>query len=330
MKAILCERFGPPEDLVVAEVEEPEPGPGEIQIAVRAAGVGYVDGLMVQGLYQEKPPLPHVPGSEFAGVVAALGAGVEDWSVGDRVMGMASTGAFGEKLVQPAALCVATPDRLADTEAAGFLLNHATALHGLRDRGGLEAGETILVLGAAGGVGLATMAMAKALGGRIIAAASSPEKRELALAAGAEAAVDYSRDDWRRELQGLTAESGLQMVWDPVGGAAAEAAMRSLSWGGRHLVVGFASGTIPKVGLNIPLLKQCQIIGVDWGANRRQNHAYAMAIEREAAAWVAQGRLSPAAVTSRPLAEAAAVLRRQLDRGALGKVVLTITPSERA
>ncbi|HJP23568.1 MAG TPA: NADPH:quinone oxidoreductase family protein [Alphaproteobacteria bacterium] len=328
MKAILCRRFGPPEDLVLADIDEPQPGPGEVQIAVRAAGVGYVDGLMVQGLYQEKPPLPHVPGSEFAGVVAALGSGVEDWTVGARVMGMASTGAFGEKLIQPAALCVATPDNLDDTEAAGFLLNHATALHGLRDRGELEAGETILVLGAAGGVGLAAMAVAKALGARIIAAASSAEKRELALASGAEAAVDYGDEDWRQELRELTAESGLQMVWDPVGGSAAEAAMRRLSWGGRHLVVGFASGTIPKVGLNIPLLKQCQIIGVDWGANRRQNHDYAMAIEREAAAWIAQGRLSPAPVSIRPLAEAATVLRQQLDRRALGKLVLKISDTK--
>ncbi len=328
MRAIVCQRFGPPEDLILTDIEEPQPGPGEVQVAVRAAGVGYVDGLMVQGLYQEKSPLPHVPGSEYAGVVAALGPGVEGWAVGDRVMGMATTGAFGEKLVQPAGQCVATPENLPDSEAAGFLLNHATALHGLRDRGGLEAGETLLVLGAAGGVGLAAMAVAKTLGARIIAAASSAEKRELALAAGAEATVDYSDDDWRQELQALTAESGLQMVWDPVGGSVAEAAMRSLSWGGRHLVVGFASGTIPKVGLNIPLLKQCQIVGVDWGANRRQNHAYAMAIEREAANLVREGRLRPTPVTTRPLADAATVLRRQLDRGALGKLVLSVSDDD--
>ncbi len=324
MRAVLCERFGPPDLLQVREVPDPVPGPGEVLIDVSHAGVGFVDGLMVQGLYQVKSPLPFIPGGEMAGRVAALGKGVSDWSVGDRVMSNLSAGAFAEKLAAPADQCVAVPDNMDSSVAAGFLLNHATTLHGLRDRGGLVAGETVLVLGASGGVGLAAMAVAKAFGARVIAAASSGPKRARALAAGADLAVDYTAENWRRDLADMTSDSGLQMVVDPVGGAAAEAAMRSLSWGGRHLVFGFASGTIPKVGLNITLLKQCQVVGVDWGANLRHRGDYAMAIQNEAADMVRDGRLTPAPVSVRGLEDAARVLRDQLDRKAEGKIVLAM------
>lgn len=321
MKAAVVEAFGPPETLTFKEVPDPEPGPHEVVVDVAAAGVGYVDGLLVQGLYQVKPPLPYIPGNEFAGRVRAAGAKVTHLKPGDRVMGTAA-GAYAEKLKAPALACIPTPDAMDDATAAGFAISYATALYALRDCGRAQPGETMLVLGAAGGVGQAALAVGRAMGLRSIAAASTEEKRAAARAAGADATVDYTVENWRDLLKPLIAESGLALVYDPVGGAEAEAAMRSLSPGGRHLVVGFASGEIPRVGLNIPLLKRASIVGADWGGEVRASPAAAAEHFTTLLAWIGDGRLAPAPVTTRPMSDLPQALRDQLDRKLVGKLVL--------
>jgi len=321
MKAAVVEEFGPPESLTFQDVPDPTPGPQDVVVDVTAAGVGFVDGLLVQGLYQVKPPLPYVPGNEFAGVVSAVGEKVSHIKVGQRVMGTAA-GAYADKLVAPAMVCIPTPDNLDDALAAGFAISYATALYAWRDCGKAQAGETALVLGAAGGVGQAAIAVAKAMGLRVIAAASTGAKRDAALAAGADDAVDYMQDNWRDALKAVTRETGLDLVYDPVGGTLAEAAMRSLSPGGRHLVVGFAAGDIPKVGLNIPLLKRCSIVGADWGGEIRANPALAAEQFGTLLTWIGEGKLTPAPVTTRPMTELPQALRDQLDRKLVGKLVM--------
>lgn len=321
MKAAVVEAFGPPETLTFKEVPDPEPGPHDVVVDVTAAGVGYVDGLLVQGLYQVKPPLPYIPGNEFAGRVRAAGSSVTHLKPGDRVMGTAA-GAYAEKLKAPALACIPTPDAMDDATAAGFAISYATALYALRDCGRAQPGETMLVLGAAGGVGQAALAVGRAMGLRSIAAASTEEKRAAARAAGADETVDYAAEGWRDLLKPLIAESGLALVYDPVGGAPAEAAMRSLSPGGRHLVVGFASGEIPRVGLNIPLLKRASIVGADWGGEVRASPAVAAEHFATLLAWIGEGRLAPAPVSTRPLSELPRALRDQLDRKLVGKLVL--------
>jgi NADPH2:quinone reductase len=312
MKAAVVEQFGPPEALTFKEVADPAPGPHDVVVDVTAAGVGYVDGLLVQGLYQVKPPLPYVPGNEFAGVISAVGEKVTHLKVGQRVMGTAA-GAYADKLKAPALVCLPTPDAMSDAIAAGFAISYATALYAWRDCGKAQAGETALVLGAAGGVGQAAIAVAKTMGLTVIAAASTDEKR---------AAATGAADGWRDTLKEMTRTSGLDLVYDPVGGTLAEAAMRSLSPGGRHLVVGFAAGDIPKVGLNIPLLKRCAIVGADWGGEIRANPAVAAEQFGTLLGWIAEGKLRPAPVTTRPMAELPQALRDQLDRKLVGKLVM--------
>jgi len=321
MRAAVVDAFGPPEDLTFKDMPDPEPGPDDVVVDVTAAGVGFVDGLLVQGLYQVKPPLPYVPGNEFAGVISAVGSNVTNMQVGQRVMGTAP-GAYADRLKAPALVCLPVPDAMNDAVAAGFAISYATALYAWRDCGKAQESETALVLGAAGGVGQAAIAVAKAMGLRVIAAASTDGKRKAAIAAGADDAVDYTQETWRDTLKEMTRESGLDIVYDPVGGSLAEAAMRSLSPGGRHLVVGFAAGDIPKVGLNIPLLKRCSIVGADWGGEIRANPALAVEQFTTLLAWVAQGTLVPAPVTTRPMAELPQALRDQLDRKLVGKLVM--------
>jgi NADPH2:quinone reductase len=322
MLRVCCRAFGPPDDLERSEVEIQEPKADEALIAVSAAGVGFVDGLMVQGLYQVKPPLPYNPGSEFAGVVTAIGANVTQVSPGDRVMGLASSGAFADFLTVRTTGLVKLPDNLDDETAAGFYINYATALYGLRDCGKLQPGETILILGAAGGVGSAAISVAKAMGAVVIAAASSPAKRAAATSYGADHVVDYSVDNWRDEVKSMTKQSGLNVVYDPVGGDVAEPAFRSLAPGGRFLVVGFAAGTIPKLPLNLALLKRSAIVGVDWGGESRANPEVNGELMATLMDWIASGKLTPAPVSARPMEAFKEALTDQLAGQIVGKLVL--------
>ena len=323
MKIVCCRNFGPPETLERIDTQAPVPRDGEALVDVTAAGVGFVDGLMVQGLYQVKPPLPYYPGSEFAGVVAAVGSDVSTLAPGDRVLGVANSGAFADQVAVAANKLVKLPENLSQTIAAGFFINYATALYGLRDCGQLRHGETILILGAAGGVGSSAICVAKAIGATVIAAASSPEKRQAALSFGADHCVDYTAENWREQLKGIVGSQGLNLVYDPVGGSKSEQAFRSLSPGGRFLVVGFAAGEIPKIPLNLPLLKRSAIVGVDWGGEMRANPAINDELMSTLMQWIEAGKISPAAVQSRPMNDYQQALTDQLAGNILGKLVLT-------
>jgi NADPH2:quinone reductase len=332
MRTIRCQEFGPPQSLQRVEVELPAIEPSTVLVRITAAGVGFVDGLMIQGRYQVKPALPYFPGSEFAGVVETVGSDVSQLQSGqlqsgqlqsgDRVMGMASSGAFSDYVAVPAKALIRIPDRLNDATAAGLYINYATALYGLRDCGDLQPGETILVLGAAGGVGSAAICVAKAMGAHVIAAASNEAKRNAALAWGADAVVDYSVPGWRDDLKTQIGLSGLQLVYDPVGGGVAEPAFRSLSPGGRFLVVGFASGEIPSIALNLALLKRASIVGVDWGGESRAHPEITAQLLATLADWIDTGRLIPAPVHCRPMADYALALEDQLAGRIVGKLVL--------
>jgi NADPH:quinone reductase len=323
MRTVCCAEFGPPEKLQRIEVPRPEPEANQVRVKIGAAGVGFVDGLMIQGKYQIKPPLPYFPGSEFAGEVDACGSGVTHLQPGDRVMGLVGSGAFADYLLAPANSLIAIPSQLSTEVAAGFFINYATALYGFAHCGALGAEDTVLILGAAGGVGSAAICVARATGARVIAAASSAEKRQAALDFGADEVIDYSQEDWRSALKKITENSGLQMVYDPVGGAVAEPAFRSLSPGGKHLVVGFASGEIPKLPFNLALLKQSSLVGVDWGGASRSDPQLNHKLMQTLMAWVSEGKLKPAAVVSLPMNQYQMGLKRQLAGEIVGKLVLT-------
>ncbi|MDF2234981.1 NADPH:quinone oxidoreductase family protein [Albimonas sp. CAU 1670] len=308
------------------DLPTPRPGPGELRLRVACCGVGYVDALVSLGRYQVKPPLPHVPGGEVAGVVEALGEGVSGLAPGDRVMAKV-TGGFAEFAVATAADVRRIPDAMSLAQAAGFRVNYITALHGLRDRGRLAPGETLLVIGAAGGTGMAAVQVGKALGARVIAVASTPEKRAAAEAAGADASLDREPEGWRERLKALAPE-GLDMVFDPVSGPLMQPAFRSLRWGGRHLVIGFAGGEIPALPVNLPLLKGASLVGVDY----RQfsavfEPAAAEAELDELLAWVAEGRLSPPVGRSFAFADHKACLEFALSGAGSAKTLLTVDPS---
>ena len=322
MKAVLCRAFGPPSGLTLEEVPAPEPGPGEVLIRVEACSVNFPDTLIIQGRYQTRPPLPFSPGGEVAGAVAGLGEGVAGPPLGTRVLAMTSHGGFAEMAVAGADAVVAVPEDVDAVTAAALSYAYGTTLHALRDRAGLRPGETVLVLGAAGGAGLAAVQLAKLMGARVIAAAS-PGKLETCREAGADAAVDYRQEGWRdrvRELIGST--GGVDVVYDPVGGPYSEPALRSLGWGGRHLVVGFAAGEIPRIALNLPLLKGCGILGVSYGAFAKREPEANRALVGQLLAWVREGRLRPRVSATHPLEGAAAALEALLARSVTGKIVL--------
>ena len=299
----------------------PSPQEEEVLVKVLSAGVGYVDSLMVQGLYQVKPPLPYYPGSEFAGEVIQIGGAVNNVKSGDLVMGM-WRGAYTDHMTVPSSECTVIPDSLSVEVAGGFYTNYSTALFGLRDCGNLEAGENVLILGASGGVGSSAITVAKAMGANVIAGASSPEKLELASSAGADETILYSKEDWRTELKALLGNESLNMVYDPVGGDLAEPAFRSLAPGGRFLVVGFASGTIPSIPLNLALLKQSSIVGVDWGGAMRSDPSLTPTLQKTLLEWIDSGRLNPAKVSTRPLSEIREALSDQISGKVIGKLVL--------
>ena len=320
MRAVICEAYGPPNGLREVEIDKPSPGPTDVLVEVSATGLGFATGLMIQGLYQTKPPLPFCPGGEFAGVVTECGADVTGIHPGDRVFGQAGAAMADFVLANPAR-CFPIPEGVGDAMATSLYGNYLTAIHGLRDRGNLRAGETLLVLGASGGVGTAAVAVAKAIGANVIAGASTAAKREVALRCGADAVIDYTEENWRAALKPLCPD-GLDVVYDPVGGEIAEPSFRSLAEGGRFLVVGFAAGTIPKIALNLPLLKTAAIVGVNWGglseAHPEENVRLAVTLNE----WLASGRLKPAPVTERPAAEFVAAMEDQLAGRITGKLVL--------
>jgi len=323
MKAVLCKQYGPPESLVVEEVSAPHPGAGEVVVSVKAASANFPDVLIIQNKYQFKPPLPFSPGSELAGVVKEVGAGVAAWRPGDRIMAFTTYGAFAEEVKTEAGRLVPLPSGMDFVTGASFLLTYGTSDHALRDRGRLAQGETLLVLGAAGGVGLAAVEIGKALGARVIACASRPEKLDVCKAHGADETIDYAREDLRERVKALTAGRGIDLVVDPVGGPYSEPAFRSLAWRGRHLVVGFAAGEIPRLPLNLALLKGASLVGVFWGDFARREPRDFAASVRQLAKWYGEGRLRPHVSKTLPLERAAEALQLLASRSATGKIVLT-------
>ena len=323
MKAVLCKQYGPPESLTIEELPSPRPGPGEVAVSVKAASVNFPDVLIIQNKYQFKPPLPFSPGSELAGVVKEVGSGVSGWKAGDRVIAFTTYGAFAEEVKTEAARLLPLPAGMDFVHGAAFLLTYGTSEHALRDRGALEAGESLLVLGAAGGVGLAAIEIGKALGARVIACASSENKLAVCREHGADATINYATEDLRKRIQELTEGRGVDVVYDPVGGAYTEAAFRSLAWRGRLLVVGFAAGEIPKLPLNLALLKGASAVGVFWGDfARREPQAFADSV-RQLDRWYSEGRLRPHVSQTLPLEKAAEALKLLASREAKGKIVLT-------
>ena len=329
MRAVVCNVYGPPGSLAIEEVASPVPGPGEVVIETRAASVNYPDVLIIQNKYQVKPPLPFSPGSELAGVVKAVGPGVTDFKRGDPVMAVTTYGAFAEEVRTEARRLLAIPEGMTYEQAAAFGLTYATAEHALGDRGQLNAGETLLVLGAAGGVGIAAIEIGKARGARVIACASSEEKLSLCRDHGADATINYASQDLREGIVAVTGGAGIDIVYDPVGGSYTEPALRSLRWRGRLLVVGFAAGDIPRIALNLTLLKGCSIVGVFWGEfARREPERFAASIE-QLRRWFGEGRLKPPVTATFPLERAAEALTLMAGRQVMGKLVLTVSSRER-
>jgi NADPH2:quinone reductase len=324
MKAVLCKQFGPPDSLVVEDIASPRAGPGEAVIAVKAASVNFPDVLIIQNKYQFKPPLPFSPGSELAGIVKEVGAGVQGFRAGDRVMAFTTYGAFAEEVKTEASRLIPLPEKMDFVAGAAFLLTYGTTDHALRDRGALKAGETLLVLGAAGGVGLAAVEIGKALGARVIACASTDDKLAVCRDHGADATINYAREDLRERIKALTDGKGVDVIYDPVGGPYTEPAFRSIAWRGRHLVVGFAAGEIPKLPLNLALLKGAAVLGVFWGDfARRQPKEFAQSV-RQLGTWYAEGKLKPHVSQTFPLEKAAEALKLMAARQLKGKVVLTV------
>ncbi len=322
MRAIVCREFGPPEKLVLEERPEPKPGPGELVIEARAATVTFPDALMIEDKYQFKAPLPFVPGGEAAGIVAEIGPGVTGFALGERVIGNTLlVGGFAEKVLVRASATRKLASAMGYAEATGIGYAYGTGYYGLHHRGALKAGETLLVLGAAGNVGLAAVELGKLLGARVIAAASSAEKLSVCRDRGADEGIDYSREDLKARTKELTGGKGVDVIYDCVGGDYAEAALRSIAWEGRFLVIGFTAG-IPKLPLNLTLLKGCQVIGVFYGAMVQRDPALREQIDRELDQLAAAGKLNPYVSERYALADAPKALRALLDRKVTGKVVV--------
>jgi NADPH:quinone reductase len=322
MRAVLCKAYGPPESLVVEDVPSPTAGPGEVVVSVKAASVNFPDVLIIQNKYQIKPPLPFSPGSELAGVVKEVGGGVTRVKPGDRVMAVTTYGAFAEEVKTEASRLVPLPDGMDFATASAFLLTYGTSDHALSDRGALKAGERLLVLGAAGGVGVAAIEIGKALGAFVIACASSVGKLAVCREHGADATIDYATEDLRERIKALTAGEGIDVVYDPVGGAYTEPALRSLRWRGRLLVVGFAAGEIPKIPINLTLLKGCSIVGVNIGGFSKNEPDQFAARIGQLTRWFEEGKLRPHVSETMPLERAADALAPMAARQMQGKIVL--------
>ena len=322
MKAIVCKAWGLPDTLLLEELPDLVPLPGQVIVDVKAAGVNFPDVLIIQGKYQIKPELPFTPGNEVAGVVRAVGAGVSSHKVGERVIAFVSQGGFAQQIAVPADLLMPMPPGMDFDAAAAITLTYGTSHHAIVDRAALKAGETMLVLGAAGGVGLAAIEIGKALGARVIAAASSDEKLAVCRAHGADATINYSTEDLRAALKAATGGKGPDVIYDPVGGAYSEAALRSIAWRGRHLVVGFANGDIPKLPLNLLLLKGASLVGVFWGDYVRREPQANLAGMQQLMGWLAEGKIKPHVSARYALADTARALNDMAARKVTGKVVI--------
>jgi NADPH2:quinone reductase len=325
VRAVLCREFGPPESLTVEDVDEPTPADGQVVVDVRACSVNFPDVLIIQNLYQFKPPLPFSPGAEIAGVVSAVGRNVKGITVGDRILASTGWGGLAEKVAVAAGAVIPIPEGIDFVDASAFLYAYGTSHYALKDRAHLQPGETLVVLGAAGGVGLAAVELGAVMGATVVAAASSDDKLELCRERGASLTINYATEDLKARIREVTGGAGADVIYDPVGGAYSEPALRAIAWEGRFLVIGFAAGQIPAIPLNLALLKSCQIVGVYWGAfvgrypdRHRQN-------VEELMGWWRDGKLRPHVSSTYPLERASEAIRELADRRAKGKVVVTIS-----
>jgi NADPH:quinone reductase len=324
VRAVLCKAFGPPESLVLDEVDDPEPSAGQVVVDVHACAVNFPDVLMIQDKYQFKPGLPFSPGGEVAGVVSAIGDGVKAVATGDRVFASTGWGGLADKVAVAAGSVIPVPEGIDLVHACSFLYAYGTSHHALKDRGRLQPGEVLLVLGAAGGVGLAAVELGAAMGATVIAAASSDDKLDLCRRYGAAMTINYATEDLKARVRELTGGDGADVVYDPVGGSYSEPALRSTAWKGRFLVIGFAAGEIPRIPLNVPLLKGCDVVGVFWGAftgREPERHRENLA---ELVRWWQEGKLRPHVSSVYPLERAGEAIRELADRKAKGKVVVSV------
>jgi NADPH2:quinone reductase len=321
MRAVVCEAWGGPELLVVKELPAAQAKPGEVVVKIHAAGVNFPDVLIIQKKYQVQPELPFIPGAEIAGEVTAIGDGVTALAVGDRVAALCSVGGFAGEIAIEAGKCIKIPDALSYDVAAGFMLAYGTSWHAVRDRAGLQAGETMLVLGAAGGVGLSAVEIGKAIGARVVAAASSDEKCAICREHGADEVINYSTEDLREGIK-RTCGKGPDVIYDPVGGKYSEAAFRSIGWRGRHLVIGFADGNIPALPLNLALLKGASLVGVFWGEFARREPANNMKGVSEMLGWMKEGKIKPLISKTYSLDESPQALVDMAARKVTGKIVI--------
>jgi NADPH2:quinone reductase len=319
---MLCKAYGPPESLLLEEIESPRPGKKQVVVTVKGCGVNFPDTLIIQGKYQFKPPFPFAPGGEIAGIVKEIGEEVEKVSVGDRVIAFTVFGGFAEEIVVDANRLIPVPEQMDLVVASAFVLTYGTAIHALKDRAQLKPGETLLVLGAAGGVGLAAIEIGKAMGATVIAAASKEDKLEICRHHGADITINYAEEDLKDRLKDVTGGKGVNVVFDPVGGEYAEATLRSTAWEGRYLVIGFAAGDIPRIPLNLVLLKGCSIMGVFWGSFTEREPRRNLANLLELMEWFQEGKLKPHISATYPLDRAADALNDMLERKVIGKVVL--------
>ncbi len=322
MKAVLCTSYGMPDTLVVEELEPLHPAKGQVVVIVKACGVNFPDTLIIQGKYQVKPEMPFSPGGEVAGIVKEVGEGVQAFKAGDRVIAFTGWGGFAEEVVADAVRLIPMPPGLDFTIASAFVMTYGTAYHALKDRAQLQPGETLLVLGAAGGVGLAAIEIGSQMGATVIAAASSDEKLATCRQHGAAEFINYTSQDLRERIKQITGSSGIDVIFDPVGGDFAEPSLRSMAWKGRYLVIGFTSGDIPRIPLNLPLLKVCSIVGVFWGAFTAREPEHNAQNLRELLTWLAEGKLRPLISATYSLEQAADALYDIMNRKVQGKVVL--------
>jgi len=331
MRAVLCKEFGPPETLVIEDIASPEPGEGQVLIDVHAAAVNFPDVLIIQNKYQFKPPLPFSPGGEVSGIVKVLGPGVDRLKIGDRVIGSCGHGGFVEELVLAQESCIPVPDEMDLETASATVLTYGTSHYALKDRAQLKPGETLLVMGAAGGVGLAAVELGKAMGARVIAAASTEEKLEICRQHGADETLLYPSDmadkaqqkAFTDQIKALAGKEGVDVIYDPIGADYAEPALRAIAWEGRYLVIGFAAGHIPAIPLNLTLLKSCQIVGVFWGAFTARDPKRNQENLAEIMSFYKAGKISPHISGRYPLEQAADALKAMAERKVTGKVILT-------